>query len=309
MAGMAVHRIEELSWAKIRKLAQQNALFMLGLGPLEDHGSHLPSGVDWFLTEGFSRDIAERLLLERPELEVVLMPVYAFGSSVLQDLGCLRLAPSTLTRTLSELVRYLEREGVRRVALMSAHGAVSQGLALNAVCRRFRGQLRCTAPCLPLIARFLSGAFRAPLEQKLGRPFTEEEWKDLRHDTHAGAWETALMLQYRPDLVKEYYAGLPPHVPEKMGLTALRKLRTHRGYFGAPARATVELGAALREVLSEQGARVLLEFLEGKPARARKPLLSPRDQMVAGGLGLAALLTWAWLSRRPARNAQPMKER
>lgn len=86
-----------------------------------------------------------------------------------------------------------------------------------------------------------------------------------------------------------------------MGLTALRKLRTHRGYFGAPARASVELGAALREVLAEEGARVLLEFLEGKPAKANKPLLSPRDQIVAGGLGLAALLTWAWLYRRPAR--------
>lgn len=293
---MAVHRLEELSWARIRRLAQGNALFLLPLGPIEDHGSHLPAGTDWFLTEGFTRDMGERLVSLRPEQEVVWAPVLAFGSSVLQNLGCLRLRPQTLTRTLVELIRYLEREGVRNVALLSAHGAVSQGMALNAVCRHFnKGKMRVIAPTLTLIARFLSGAFRAPIEQRLGRAFTESEWRELRHDTHAGAWETALMLQYRPDLVQPYYSGLPPHVPEKLDLSALRKLKTHRGYFGAPAHATPELGAALREVLTEQGTQVLLDFLDHKSHGPRSHV----NPVVVGGLGLAALVTWAWLNQKP----------
>ena len=200
---MAVHRIEELTWAKIRKLAQGDALFLIPMGPIEDHGSHLPAGTDWFLTEGFTLDMAQRVCKLRPSQEVVYAPIMAFGCSVLQNLGCVRVRPQTLTRLLCEIITYLEKEGVRNVALLSAHGAVSQGMALHAVCRHFngRGKLRCIAPTLTLITHFLAGHFRAPIEELLGRKFTEAEWTELRHDTHGGAWETALMLQYRPDLV------------------------------------------------------------------------------------------------------------
>lgn len=299
---MAVHRIEELPWAKLRKLAQGNALFLLPLGPIEDHGSHLPAGTDWFLTEGFTKDISERIVSQRPDQAVVHAPVMAVGSSVLQNLGCLRLKPGTLTRALTELIGYLEREGVRHVALLSAHGAVSQGMALNAVCRHFnrRGKLRCAAPTLTLIARFLAGAFRAPIEAHIGRAFTDAEWKELRHDIHGGAWETALMLQYRPDLVQDYYRGLPPHVPDRYDLKALRKLSTHRGYFGSPARATPELGAALREVLADQGTRVLLDFLDDKKA-GPKPVPTA---LMAGSLAAAAVLAWFWLTPRPRSEAR-----
>ncbi|MEW6279049.1 MAG: creatininase family protein [Candidatus Eremiobacterota bacterium] len=309
---MAVHCMQDLPWGRLRRLAHGGAMFLLPLGPLEDHGAHLPAGVDWFLTEGFTRDMARLLSERRPDLEVVLVPTLAVGASLMHNLGCIRMGSGVLKRALVDMGIALEREGVRRLVLISTHGAMSQAYALNGVCRILtrRGRMQAIAPCMRLINRFLQGEFRGDLESRLGRAFTQEEWNSLRFDVHAGAWETALMLKYRPELVASFYSELPPHVPERLGLGVLRKLRTHRGYFGAPGLATPELGEALAAVLAEQGARALLEFADA-PLPHRAPLASNpgKTAVVATGLGLAMAVTWVWLASGGHQRNPPVETR
>ena len=92
------------------------------------------------------------------------------------------------------------------------------------------------------------------LEALLGRPFTRDEREAIRGDTHAGLWETSLLLLIRPDLVNPGYASLPP--TRFTLLEALRKnyplrLGNRMGYIGAPSAAQEEFGDAARQLFGE----------------------------------------------------------
>ena len=45
-----------------------------------------------------------------------------------------------------------------------------------------------------------------------GVTFTEEEKEQLKNDSHAGWWETSIMMIINPDLVKDSYKDLEPYI-------------------------------------------------------------------------------------------------
>ena len=245
---MPAYAAEELPWGHLRRLGHQGALFLLPLGPIEDHGPHLPSGVDYYTAREFTRELAERLAKEGHE--VVVLPTLALGASMLYTLGCLRIPVSTTERVVRSLGLEMAREGVRRLAVVTTHGAVTHLKALEKACETVteRTRLNMISPCRQIIMKFLSGGLREQLERRLGEKFSDEDWNKLCHDYHAGAWETALMLRYRPDLVRSFYRELPGHT-----VKSIRGISTHRGYFGYPALASEKLGHAAEEVLVKEG--------------------------------------------------------
>ncbi|HXE72537.1 MAG TPA: creatininase family protein [Candidatus Nitrosotenuis sp.] len=312
---MRLYKLEELSWGDLRRLGHEGALFLLPISPLEDHGPHLPSGTDLILAQGFTGEVARRILELDPKCRLVVAPGLPLGASLLQSLGCLRLRPSTLKKAITELGRQLEREGVRRAALVNVHFAASHVAALEAACRlASRGRrLQMISPTGRLTTRLLSGRLTPALERALGRPLTEVERTGLLHDYHGGSIETSLMLKFRPDLVAFWYRDLPPHVlpPGELLRTRGRKLRTHRGYFGSPAVASPELAEALCRVLVEESARTLLSWMGGQTPSAalesglhRAPLHWDLSAPLAALLGLALGMGAATLALAALRRGE-----
>lgn len=308
---MPLHRLEELSWGEVRRRGHEGALFLLPMAPLEDHGPHLPSGVDLFLSEALARETAGALT----GYEVVLYPPLALGSSRLKSPGCLRIRASTLLRAVEELGRELEGQGVRRAALLSAHLGAGHIAALEEACRRIsrRRRLAMIAPAGRIAWRLLSGKLNRRLEARLGRPLTAEEAETLAVDFHGGAVETSLMLKYRPDLVADFYRELPPHPVERANpLAVARQARTSRGYFGIPSTASLELAEALAATLVEEGAEMLRAFLRGELDRSRSESGLWRFSILYGdpavaawalgglALGLGLGLTWGSRTRPPS---------
>lgn len=258
-----VYAMEELAWGEVRRLGHRGALFMLPIGPLEDHGAHLPCGVDWFTAREMTRELAEALSRKR-QVEVVVLPCLALGASLLYSLGCVRIPMTTMGKVVEKMGMELAREGVRKTVVVTTHGAISHLAVLDRACARVtrNSRMQMISPCREIIMHFLSGGLRQELEAALGRNLGEDAWKSLTSDYHAGAWETGLMLRYRPELVAEFHRELPPHRVEVGALTGVRGLNTHRGYFGDPALGSKELGDVAAEVLVERGVKVLEEFLE-----------------------------------------------
>lgn len=295
---MSVHSMEELTWPQLRRLGQAGALFLIPVGPIEDHGPHLPSGVDWLTAAAMTADLAERLTSQQPQLDVVVAPCLALGASLLYSLGCLRVPVSTMGEVIEALGRELAGQGVRRAAVITTHGAISHLAALEGACTRVSRttRMRMYSPCRPLITRFLAGQLRPELERAVGHSLEDDVWAQLATDYHAGAWETSLLLRYRPDLVRDFYDELPPHRVEPS--RPLAGLTRHRGYFGSPGLASRKLGDAAAEVLVAEGARLIdQELLQAKaaPANGRRAV---RAAALGAGLLLAAGAVGVVLSRR-----------
>ena len=126
----------------------------------------------------------ESIEVEPSATHAVLLPTWSQGSSLLRSLGCLRWKASTVTQTILEYGRELDELGVRRLVLLSSHGAMDHLKALEKASRSLSKSTRMNvlAPSNALLHDFVLGEFNEELEAKMGRPFTPEEKIGLKGD-------------------------------------------------------------------------------------------------------------------------------
>jgi creatinine amidohydrolase len=160
------------------------AIAVIPIAATEQHGPHLPLGVDSAIMEGCIDRVAARLPADLPAL---FLPVTRIGVSTEHTAfpGTLTLSFSTAAALLNDLAESAIRAGLRKLVFLNSHGGNSALL---------------TQTTLDLRMRF--GVLAAACSwHRFGYPdglFGEDE---LRHGIHGGEVETSLMLAFRPDLV------------------------------------------------------------------------------------------------------------
>ncbi|MEO1199800.1 MAG: creatininase family protein [Pseudomonadota bacterium] len=174
----------------LSRLDRDRTVVIVPVAAIEQHGPHLPFGVDRILGEGLLVEMFHRLAGDVP---AVAVPQIAVGKSDEHQgfSGTLSLSPETLIGVLSEIGTSIAWSGFRKILFLSSHGGNSECISLAA--RRLRLQHDLFA---------VSGHW-----PRFGVPeglFSEEE---LRFGIHAGAIETSMMLALRPDLVDMTKAG------------------------------------------------------------------------------------------------------
>ncbi|MCI0596509.1 MAG: creatininase family protein, partial [candidate division Zixibacteria bacterium] len=238
------------------------------LSPIEEHGPHLPVGVDFFNASFFARRAAENLTKERPDLSVLLYPTLPIGANVFRFVGSVWIKIATLKRMLLEIARSLSRFGFDKIALFSAHGGPFHLLTLEEACflARKKYGVKMILPGSAATVKFLRGEYLPEIESALGRKLDDEEKKAFRHDFHAGWWETSMMLLNYPQLVKPEYKKLEPVLVRFRDLRtdAIPKLGKGEGYMGSPARATEEFADATTRIFFRLGQSVLLKLADGQ---------------------------------------------
>ncbi len=55
----AVLRFEELTWKQVDSLDREKSLFVISVSPIEQHGPHLPLGMDFFNGHRIARTVAK----------------------------------------------------------------------------------------------------------------------------------------------------------------------------------------------------------------------------------------------------------
>jgi len=234
---------KELTAADLRAKAEAGAIVLLPVGSMEQHGPHLPVGVDTFLSEGMCKAAAEAIATETA---VVVAPTLWCGMAEhhMAYGGTFTLDIPTYRAVLGCLLKSLERHGFKRVLIVNGHG----------------GNIAALASFLPDLAREIPGvALRVttPYEpaQKAIAPILE----DQERVHHACEVETSMMMVLAPDTVRRdklTEAHGPPHwTPQPAGVARYVSFReaTPSGVIGDARRANAEKGekllAALRDAI------------------------------------------------------------
>jgi creatinine amidohydrolase len=180
---------QDLTWTDFGSLPE-DAVAILPVAAVEQHGPHLPVSVDATINAGI---LARALELVPAEATVLALPMQSVGLSVehVRFPGTLTLSAETLIAVLSEIGRGVVRAGVRRLVILNSHGGQPQ--VVDIVCRRLRADAMFAVNCM-------ASRLGLPPDVVLSRD-------ERRHGIHAGLVETSLMLHLRPDLVRMQHAA------------------------------------------------------------------------------------------------------
>ena len=309
---MSVRRLEEMSTPELEALDRLRTVVVLSVSPLEEHGPHLPIGVDAFAARHFAETIAERFVAGRPEWTVLLAPTLHLGSFTFDAAGTISVRQRVVRDAVVDYGNSLARAGFRYVLVSNGHGGPTHLTALeeaSAIVSRRHGLMMASFSG-HLAWQFLRGQYLDKIETALGRALTAIERQAFSEDAHGGWWETSLMLMLRPDLVHESYRDLPP---ARYGLVERLvpnyPLRAGgQGYVGHPALADPAFAKATLDVLIGEALALVNDLVDGRvaPSHGRSPFFHvpifrtnfARGLAVTGMLLLAATL--ALTVRRPS---------
>ncbi|WP_111495955.1 creatininase family protein [Marinobacter bohaiensis] len=175
---------QNLTTVELADKADREAVAILPVAAVEQHGPHLPLSTDLSIGEGILH-ASLPLLQDVPALVLPTLPV---GLSLEHGAfpGTLSLRPDTAIDVLVDIGQSVAAAGIKRLVIFNSHGGNRQIIDLAAL------QLRQRFGMLVIKANY----FQFPPPEHLVA--TEE----IRHGIHGGELETAMMLHLAPDSVR-----------------------------------------------------------------------------------------------------------
>lgn len=239
-------RLDELTWPEVeRAVARGATTLILPLGATEQHGPHLPLGTDTLRAAELAARVAGLLpgCLVAPALPIGCSDEHTGFA------GLLSLEAETLAAVIVDCARRMVGWGVRRLALLSAHGGNGRGLALAGA------RLAAELPALRVWSPTnLTNSAAEVLRLAAAAGITPGDY-----GLHAGEGETSELLHLRPDLVRQkalapgYHGDMAAILPALM-VAGLRPV-TANGVLGDPTHADGERGGQYLQVIAELLAR------------------------------------------------------
>jgi len=251
--------LEDLSWTQVRDLPLSRAVVLLVSSPIEQHGPHLPLGADIFQASAVRDRIAERLAGGgRP---VVLAPTLPYTTAVLSRTypGSVSVRARHLVPFFTDILNSLAANGLGEIVVVSQHIDPPHVLAWEEACRQ--AEADSGAHAIEGYERLLFDDLREDdsLAKILG--------VSSRGDSHAGLFETSVMMLARPDLVDA--ESVRRLAPAQVEFEKLRQVRDFHqvgdglGYTGQPAKASAEIGRRLVDLYATRFGDLVEEHLAG----------------------------------------------
>jgi creatinine amidohydrolase len=237
---------KELTAADLRDKAQGGAIVLLPVASMEQHGPHLPVGVDTILCEAVCKAAAEAV---SGEMSVVVAPTLwcglaehhmAYGGTFTFDIP-------TYQAVLLAFLKSIGRHGFKRVLIVNGHG----------------GNISALSAFLPDLVQATGLKICATTYFELAQPEIAKILEDQDRVRHACEGETSLMMVVASDLVRRdklAEAHGPAHsTPRPLGVGRSRSFKdfSASGVVGDARKATAEKGEKLLAVCRDAIASVL----------------------------------------------------
>lgn len=245
-----------LLWAELRRdevaaARDANAVVVIPIGAIEQHGPHLPVNTD--ISDAWA--VATRLSARCDDPPVLVAPPVPWGVSHYHHVfpGTLTLTVESLSSLLLDLCRSVATNGFTRILLLNGHGGNAATIETVATRAGVEG----------------INAFPITYWNLVPETMVELAVHDGGHIGHAGEMETSLQLHLQPDLVDRRALEQPLGRP--MDEVALvpgvywppRVLdEAPDGVYGLAHKGTAEKGERLLDAVVER----LVELLRGRLA-------------------------------------------
>lgn len=243
---------EELTWPAIEKMAKENAIVIIPVGSIEQHGPHLPVSTDILISSTVSRRVAE--IMNDNGHPTLVTPGVWTGNSLhhMMFAGTITFDYSQFANVLKQICFCVKQHGFSRIAFINGHGGNASPLRVSLI----------------------------EINKMLGRPaFTINYWDSAREEMknildtdkdigHSGEAETSIILALRPDLVDRPFDQAtgpdrpdPEEIDQRKGAMAYTfrtmDARTDIGVIGNAGSATQEKGEQILEAVTNN----LADFL------------------------------------------------
>jgi len=243
----------EMGWRDFAAADMSKVVAVLPVAAIEQHGPHLPVGVDTFINEGY---LARAIPRVPAELPVLFLPVQSIGKSNehIEFPGTLTFSLETVTRAWTEIGESVARTGCRKLIFMNSHGGNVP--VIDAVVRELRVRHRMLA---------VHAAWH-----RLGLPEDMFSPRERAHGIHGGDAETSLMLAFKPNTVhmseaRDFVSAAVSieqefkqlRVTQPIGFGWMSSDLHELGAVGDAANATAEKG----EACAENGANAFIDLL------------------------------------------------
>jgi creatinine amidohydrolase/Fe(II)-dependent formamide hydrolase-like protein len=256
-----------LTRSELDALPRSRTVFFLPVAGLEDHGPHLPVGLDLSIASALAEATAHRLeATERTERWIgVLLPPAPLSAESNTDVLRLKTRATVLRDWLLDTAQSLRKRGFLHFACVSGTLGPRQLAAIEDAGRAFRRWnnglflLRWRAPDQLVTFSSLSSAHLKP-----GTVRSSPFWADP--EEHGGMEDVSLALALNRNAGKAPEIQRPPMVPapeSRFERLLLRLQRKREGYWGSdPAQGSHEAGNRHLQAWAEKSTSLLLDVLE-----------------------------------------------
>ncbi|SHE76875.1 creatinine amidohydrolase [Modicisalibacter ilicicola DSM 19980] len=245
----------EMTWPEFGERLASDPIVFLPTGMLEQHGPHLPMGVDHLLPTAIAAVVAR-------EVDGIVAPPVNYGYKSMPRTGggpsfpgSTGLDGATLSAVVRDIIRELARHGVRRICVIDGHFEnlwfLNEGIDLA---MRDVGATGLRVMCLQHWEFLTRDTLDAVFPE--GYPGIELE--------HAAVLETSLMMHFYPELVRmdRIPDNAPMEAPPYDVWPARREWVPETGSLTSAAQATPEKGMLMVEQYRrDMVAAVRREFL------------------------------------------------
>ena len=254
-----IYRWDNLTRPELEQLAREDAIVIIHVGAIEQHGPHLPVGTDAILGRDTAEAVAERLSTQYGKRAIVT-PTMAVANSThhMSFAGSMTLSPITFLTVLTEICECVAAHGFRKLYILNTHGGNRHPIQV----------------ALIMINEKLG--FHVYTSQHVSG--SEQEVYDILETqngmAHGGEMETALMLYLHPELVDPMYThikggNLEKTVPggiENSHASTFERMEelTENGSIGNAYAGTAEKGKAMFEAMVTAVSRLIYEAFYGK---------------------------------------------
>lgn len=244
--------LPRLTRKQVSELPKEEALVILSVGAVEQHGDHMPVMTDSLIGEATLTQALEKV---SPEHQIWVIPPISYGKSNehLGIAGTISLSANTLHHVIMDIAESLKLSGFRRLLLLNTHGGNMD--LLNVVSREIRIKTGL------MVFYLMPGGMHNAKDL-----FTADE---LEYGIHGGDYETSIVMAIKPDWVQnEFAANEIPNMKVYDYLTMEGKIRfawvmndiSASGIAGDATLATKEKGKLVMEQITDVLAKALVEL-------------------------------------------------
>ncbi len=223
--------IEEISSVEFEEAIKSGVkTVLIPVGSVEAHGPHLPLATDLYTIYEVCKEVAKKI-------KVMVAPPLYYGlcRSTRNIPGTISIRGEILKALLFNILSELYRWGLRNFFILSGHAGGTHGAYLLDAAETFIESQRDAKLFVADIIKMLT-----PFLKELDIP---------PEDSHAGEWETSMIMHLKPELVKTGGFEDYPKFP-KFRVVYEKEKYWSTGIWGNPLKASPEKGKILVEKLA-----------------------------------------------------------